>query len=361
MRKLRVAVIGAGHLGRIHARLLQSLEQVELVGVADPAAEARQAAAAELQVPVFAHHAELARAIDAAVIAATTSQHFEISRDLLRQDVHLLVEKPITACASEADALIDLARSRGRVLQVGHVERYNPAWREAACYARRPRYIQAIRTSSYTFRSTDVGVVLDLMIHDLDLVLSLVRSPVADVDAVGAAVLGPHEDMAHAHLRFANGCVANLNASRTSFVAQRTMQVFTERAYVGIDFAAPRARLIRPGEDLLRRRIDVQHLAAADKDRLRQTLFTELLPLEEIAVEKGNALLDEQREFVDCVLSGRTPRVTGEQARDCVAVAEKIRASIAAKNHPWAGRPAGDVPRPTTSHGHQPPRRRKAG
>jgi len=364
VKKLRLAVIGAGHLGRIHARLLRSLEQVDLVGVVDPAAEARQAAADELQVPVFAHHGEVARAIDAAIVAATTDQHHEISRDLLCQNVHLLVEKPITASLAEADDLVDLARSKGCVLQVGHVERFNPAWCEVAPFARRPRYIEAVRTSGYTFRSTDVGVVLDLMIHDLDLALFLVRSQVVDVDAVGATIFGPHEDMAHAHLRFANGCVVNLNASRTSFLAQRTMQIFTDRAYVGIDFAAAHARLIRPGADLLRGQIDVHGLARSEKDRVRESLFTDLLPLEEISVEKRNAILDEQREFVDCVFSGRSPRVTGEQARDCVAVAEKIQASIAAKNRKSRlhARHAPDLPPPAAPpHWQHPASRRKAG
>lgn len=332
MSALRLAVIGAGHLGRIHTRLLTAIAGIDLVGVVDPLAEARERVSAECGVAAFAHHAELLDRIDAAVIATTTECHFPVGRELVRRGIHLLIEKPITTNVAEADELIALARAHRVVLQVGHVERFNPAWTAVASYLHRPRYIEAVRSSGYTFRSTDVSVVLDLMIHDLDLALSLVRSPVTDVDAVGVTVFGPHTDMAHAHLRFANGCIASLNAARTSFQAQRSMQVITDHGYVGVDFGGSTARLVQPSPDVLRKRLDVHRLSGPEREQFRQNLFTDVLPLKDIQVEKRNAILDEQHDFIRSIVQGRSPRVTGEQGRDCLAVAERILQSMARKH-----------------------------
>lgn len=328
MSRLRIAVIGGGHLGRIHTRLLLGHAACQLVGVVDPSADARHAISTEFATSTFAHHAEIVDQIDAAVLATTTESHFQVGMELLARGIHLLVEKPLTTSVALADQLIEAARRQRVVLQVGHVERFNPAWRAIAHYVHRPRFIEAVRTSGYTFRSTDIGVVLDLMIHDLDLVLATVRSEVVEVDAVGATIFGPHEDLAHAHLRFANGCIANLNASRTSFQSQRTMQVLTDRAYVGIDFAASTARLIRPSKEIVRGRLNIHDLPREQKELLKTNLFTQLLPLEEVPVPPGNAIQCEQQEFVQCVLNHRTPTVSGEHARDCLAIAERIHERI---------------------------------
>jgi predicted dehydrogenase len=338
VKRLRIAVVGAGHLGRIHTRLLGNFDNVECVGIVDPVATQRNSIAEEFHVAAFESHQELIENVDAVVIAATTDQHHGIARDCLLRGVHVLIEKPITVNVAQADELIALARSHQLVLQVGHVERFNAAWTAVAPYVRRPRYVEAVRTSGYTFRSTDVGVVLDLMIHDLDLALSIVRSRLVDVDATGTTVLGPHEDMAHAHLRFDNGCVVNLNASRTSFQAQRTIQVITDRGYAGVDFAAADAKVIRPNIELLSGRVNVHEFSSEDKSRLRDTLFEELLPLKSISVQPTNAIEDEQQDFIDSILTGRQPRVSGEQARYCLAVAEQILASIANKDRRNRGR-----------------------
>jgi predicted dehydrogenase len=216
-RKLRVGVVGAGHLGTIHARLVRTIDDVQLVGIADPDAAARERIAAEIETDVCADHRQLIGRIDAAILAAPTDHHYWIGMELAEAGIHLLVEKPLALTVAEADALVRATRSRNLILQVGHVERFNPAFTAAAARLQRPRFIDAVRASGYTGRSTDVGVVLDLMIHDIDLVLSLVPSEVVEVEAVGTAVLGPHEDLAHARLRFANGCLANLSASRVSY------------------------------------------------------------------------------------------------------------------------------------------------
>jgi len=322
-RKLRFGVVGAGHLGTIHTRLLRSIDDVELVGVSDPSPQARRRIADEFQVQTWEDHRPLLGRVDAAIVAAPTRDHYWIGMELAEAGVHLLVEKPITASVSEADALIRAARSRNLVLQVGHVERFNPAF-TAASHVRKPRYIEAVRASGYTGRSVDVGVVLDLMIHDIDLVLTLAASELVEVDAIGAAVLGPQEDMAHAHLRFANGCRASLNASRTSYQPQRKMQIYGEQGYAGIDFAAGTAKIIRPSERVQRRQIDVQQLSPDQRRQLQERLFTDLLLTEDLTLEKRNAILDEQHDFVISIRTGQPPQVTGQHGRDALAVAERI-------------------------------------
>ena len=324
MRRLRIAIIGAGHLGRIHTRLLKSVDEVELVGVVDPIPEARTRIAAEHGVSVFEHQEDLPADLDGAIVATTTEHHYAVGAALLRQGVHLFIEKPISATVAQADELVALAKSKSLVLQIGHVERFNPAWRAVAARVRRPRYIEAVRMSGYTFRSTDIGVVLDLMIHDLDLVLSTVRSDVVEIDEIGSTVFGPHEDMAHAHLRFANGCIANLNTSRTSFYSQRTMQIVTDRVYGSVDFAEFSARIVRPSKQVLRGEIDVQAMSIDERERVKHNLFTDMLPVTDLAVEKRNAIQDEQTDFLNCIRTGRRPRVCGEQGRYCLSVAEKI-------------------------------------
>ncbi len=324
MKPLRIAVIGGGHLGRIHTRLLAPLPEVELVGVVDPVPETRARVATEHGVPVFTHHAELPEDLDAAIVATTTEYHHAVGCDLLRRRLHLFIEKPISTTVAQADELVALAKAKNLVLQIGHVERFNPAWRAVAARVRRPRYIEAVRMSGYTFRSTDIGVVLDLMIHDLDLVLSTVRSEVVEIDAIGSTVFGPHEDMAHAHLRFANGCIANLNTSRTSFYSQRTMQIVTDRVYGSVDFASGSAKIVRPSKQVLRGEIDVQAMSVDERERVKHHLFTDMLPVSDLPVEQRNAIQDEQHDFLNCIRTGRRPRVCGEQGRYCLSVAAKI-------------------------------------
>jgi len=331
-RPLRIGVIGAGHLGTIHARLLRSIDDVELVAVVDPCAEARDRVAAEFETEAFDDHRRLIGKVDAAIIAASTEHHYWIGMELAEAGIHMFVEKPITLSVAEADALIRATNHRNLILQVGHVERFNPAFTAAAAQIHRPRYIEAVRASGFTCRSVDVGVVLDLMIHDIDLVLSLAGSDVVDVEAIGVAVFGPHEDMAHARLRFANGCIANLNASRTSFETQRKMQVYTDDTFAGIDYATASAKIIRPSEKVLKRQIDVQSLSPDEKQNLRDNLFSEFLPLEEVTVEKRNAILDEQHDFVISIRTGQKPQVTGEHGRQALAVAQRILEQIA-KQH----------------------------
>lgn len=341
MKPLRVAVVGVGHLGRIHARILAGLEHVDLVGVVDPVEANREQAALEYRCRPFADHQQLAGQIDAAIVATPTASHHAVALDLLRGGIHLLVEKPLSATLAQAEELVEAARRQAVQLQVGHIERFNPAFAAAWPHLHEPKYIEAVRTSGFTFRSTDIGVVLDLMIHDIDLVLSLTRSPVQGVQALGISVLGRHEDVAHARLVFENGCVATLNASRISQVATRRMQIWSRRCFAGLDLAARVATLVRPSETLLRRELDIEQLLPAEKARWKETLLAEHLPVERIEPEPCDALTAELLDFADSIRSGRAPRVPGEQGRDAVAVAQQVLAKI--QTHAWDGTSDGPV------------------
>jgi len=339
--KLKVAVIGAGHLGRIHARLLSQMNDVELVGIVDPVPAARDSAATECHAPAFADHSELAGRIDAAVVATPTRHHHAVALGLLRHNIPLLVEKPLCDNLAHADELVEMARLRGVVLQVGHIERFNPAFLAAQARVGQPRYVEAVRASGYTGRSVDIGVVFDLMIHDIDLLLALVSAPITRVAAMGVAVLGRHEDVAQARVEFADGAVANLSASRLSFnpAPKRQMQIWSEQGFVAIDFGNRSAAVATPNEAILRREMDFESLDTAARTRVKDRLFNDVLKVESLEIAATNALADELRDFVDSVRLHREPRVTGQQGRDALALADAILDSIA--EHSWHGAAAG--------------------
>jgi predicted dehydrogenase len=357
--RVRVAVIGVGHLGRIHAKLLRGIEGVELAGVVDPVREAREAVAAEQLTNAHADHTPLLGQIDAAIIATPSRFHHAVAADLLRHGVHVFVEKPMTLNVGDADELIAEATARRLVLQVGHVERFNPALLAAGPHLAEPKYIEAVRAGAFTCRSTDIGVVLDLMIHDIDVVLSLVGDDVVGVQALGAAVFGPNEDWAQARLQFAGGCVANLSASRVAIEPQRWMNVVSHDRFLTIDFATRKAQLMRPSEAVLAGEVDVNNLAADQKTHLKEHLFEEYLPIEQLPVVETNALLEEQKQFVAAIRGQASVSVSGRDGRRALDVAERILVDIAA--HRWDGTTEGaigprrEAPEPILSgpHWHQ--------
>lgn len=370
MSKLRLAVVGVGHLGKIHARLARQLPDVELVGVVDPSTEARAAVAAELNVPAHADHAPLLGQIDAAIIATPTRLHYAVAQDLLAHGVHTFIEKPVTLNVGDADDLIQLAESRGLVLQVGHVERFNPALVAALPHVGEPKYIDAARCGPYSCRSTDIGVVLDLMIHDIDVALSLVAGDLTSVSALGAAVIGPNEDWAQARLTFAGGCVVNLRASRVAWTAQRTMEVVCSDCLAAIDYGARKSQVMRHGDAVASGEFDIHALSPAERTHLKDHLFTEYLPLTDLPVVETNALLEEQREFAGAIRGQTEVRVSGRDGRRALDVAERILAEIAA--HRWDGTAVGPIgPRyetrepilsgPHWQHSRKAAERRKAG
>ena len=342
MTPLRIAVIGAGRLGGFHAQKLAAMTNVELVAVVDPAEANRNRVAGECKTKALADHRELPGRIDAAVIASPTVLHHAIAMDLLAAKVHLLVEKPICTTVAEADELVETARRQQVVLQVGHVERFNPALAAATPHTRSPKYIEAVRAGAFTFRSMDVGVVLDLMIHDIDLVLSMVRSPVRRVEAMGISVLGGHEDVANARLVFDSGCVASISASRVAPEPARRMQVWAPRAYADIDFNTRTTTLVRPSETLLRRQFHPDRLTPDEVEYYKTHLVEEHLPREQKRFDAVDALALELQDFVESIRLPRQPRVTGEAGRDALAVAERILESMA--DHAWGETTAEPAP-----------------
>lgn len=319
-KKLRAAVIGVGYLGRFHAQKYAALSAlnggVELVGVVDAHPETAQRVAKELGVAAFTDYRELLGAeprVDLVSVASTTETHHAVARDCLAAGVHVLAEKPITVTVAQADELIALADAKKLVLQVGHLERFNPAWLAVKDKFQRPVFIEAHRMAPFKARGIDVSVVLDLMIHDLDLILPLVASPVTDLRASGVSVLTDGIDIANARIEFANGCVANLTASRTSTASLRRLRVFQHHEYISVDFGERRIGISKRREAL------VEGEEPIDTETFQQP--------------PGDALMTEIEAFVAAVKNGTPPVVSGREGRDALAVALQIDRMIAARQN----------------------------
>jgi predicted dehydrogenase len=340
MAPLRIAVIGVGHLGKEHARILAGLPEVELVGVADVNFDQAQAVARRLGCRAYGNHLPLLPRVDAAVLAVPTSQHHSIGAEFLRAGIPLLVEKPLASGVEEAEGLVELARRQQVLLQVGHIERFNPAFEELQRYSFQAKFVECERLGPFTGRSTDIGVVLDLMIHDLDLLLVLVQAPVRRVEALGVAVFGGREDIANARLHFANGCVANVTASRASPAPQRKMRVWSPEGYASVDFAKRRLTFIQPSTDLRRKGLDPGRLDPASRSILKDELFGRHFHVLDLDCNtQGDQLTRELKHFVDCLKKGARPRVNGEDGRNAIVLATRILDSI--RSHQWEGHAAG--------------------
>lgn len=327
MSRLRIAIIGAGHLGRIHAKLLSQVDGADLVAVCDPMPEPRNRIHRQFDTATFADYRDCIDRIDAAVIAAPTGDHAEIAKTLLKAGKHLFVEKPLAADATDARRLAMLAAARNLTLQVGHVERFNPAFTAVEDMAVDVKYVEAVRASRFPGRCLDVGVVMDLMIHDLDLVLSMTDAPVTSVSASGLAVVSPHEDLAEARIEFGCGLVANLKASRVSPEPTRTMQLFGSNGFADLDFSGPSLSVVRPCESLVDRSFDL----AAEVDNpigYADALFAQRLRCETINLEPRNAILDELHDWVISIQTGIAPTVDGAAGARAVNVAEQVLQSI---------------------------------
>lgn len=302
---LKVGVIGVGFLGRHHARIYAAVPEVTLVGVCDTQEAAGRAVASEYGTEFFADYRALAEQVDAVSIAVPTVKHCRIACDVLSVGKSVLVEKPIAVSLEEADQMISVARDHGCVLQVGHLERYNPAVQAARKILNQPRFFEVHRMSMFTMRSLDIDVVTDLMIHDLDVLASFVPSPVASIHAVGIPILSPKIDIANARLEFANGCVANLTASRISSEKIRKIRFFQPHDYVSIDYTAQRVgvwSLRPPSAQEARPQIAEQFLEITQDEPLRAQLA----------------------DFVKCVATGQTPEVDGLAGRHALELALRV-------------------------------------
>ncbi len=348
MPRLRLAVVGVGALGRHHARILSEFPEVELVAVADSRTEQGQEIATKCRTRWVADYHELVSrdVVDAVSVVVPTVAHREVAGAFLEAGIPVLVEKPLAANVTHARELVALASQQGTLLQVGHIERFNPAFQAASLLIVEPKYIRAERTSGYTFRSTDIGVVHDLMIHDIDLVLSLVRSPLRSVEAFGTTVMGGHEDVAQARLWFENGCVADLTASRISPVAARSLQAWSANGCVTCDMHTREVKRFAPSDSLKfgPAPLDLARQPGADIEQLKKDVFGRFVTVETPPINASgpDALTHELIEFVKCVGNGSSPHVDGEQALQAMIVAGAVLQSLAA--HDWTGRRSAFVP-----------------
>jgi predicted dehydrogenase len=302
MRKLRVGVVGVGHIGSNHARLYSDIGAAEFTAIYDVDLPRARAVAKKYRTTAAQSLEEFSEMIDAASVATPTNTHYEIAHALLQRGKHLLVEKPITDNTAHATALAELAAQNSLILQVGHVERFNPVLSALEARLSHPRFIEAHRLSPYPDRSTDIGVVLDLMIHDLEIILHLVRSPVQSIDAVGVPVLSRGEDIANARLRFENGCVANVTSSRISPERMRKIRVFQEDAYLSLDYEKQSGEIYRRESGKITR--------------------------DKVPIEREEPLKNQLASFIECASTGRQPRVSGFQATAALELAVEITKRI---------------------------------
>ncbi len=318
--KIRCGVAGVGSLGQHHARIYASLPNAELVGIY----EASDARAAEIcakhNCRRFATLAELGAACEVVSVVVPTDKHAEVALPLLAAGCHLLIEKPLCATLEEAEQVLAAAQKTGRLVQVGHIEHFNPVMSYLEKHTGRPQYITTERLAPYTTRGTEVGVVLDLMIHDIGIVLALVKSPIRKIDSVGISVLSKTEDIANARIEFENGCVANLSASRMSLKKNREIRVFQDNAYLSLDFMNQKGHLVKKS--------DIVAYGLKLKIGLAKAGDASSIPVHEIPIEKGEPLAIELAHFLESVGAARQPKVGGELGRSALQVAMAITEQI---------------------------------
>jgi predicted dehydrogenase len=321
--RIRCGVVGVGSLGQHHARIYSTLPGAELSGVFDTSKARAEEICAKLGCRRFASLEELSGACDAVSIVVPTDRHAEVALPLLERGCHLLIEKPICASLDEAERVLAAARAKGCLVQVGHVEHFNPVMAFLEKEADRPQYITAERLAPYQVRGTEVGVVLDLMIHDIGIVLALVKSPIARIDSVGINVLSKTEDIANARIQFENGCVANLSASRMSLRKSREVRIFQDDAYLSLDFMNQSGHLVRKS--------DIIAFGLKMKVGLVKAGDTSSVPVHQIPIEKGEPLALELAHFVESVARHRQPKVGAELGRSALEVAIAITDQIRRK------------------------------
>jgi predicted dehydrogenase len=305
MKKLRVGVVGVGHIGSNHARLYGEVPLAEFTAVYDLEPLRNRSIASRFGAAAARSLDDFMGMIDAASVATPTNTHYDVARVLLANGKHVLLEKPIADNTAHATELAELAARSGVILQVGHVERFNPVLGALEKHLTHPRFIEAHRLAPYTERSTDIGVVLDLMIHDLEVILNFVHSPLWSIDAVGVPVLSQSEDIANARLHFQDGCVANVTASRISPERMRKIRIFQEDAYLSLDYQNQSGEIYRRiGKQILRDRVEIEH---------------------------GEPLKLQLTSFVECATTGRQPRVSGSQATAALELAVKITKQISSR------------------------------
>ena len=322
MEKVRAGVIGVGHLGKHHARVYSEIPEAELVGVYDTDSEKAQNVAKEFDTRHFEDLSDFLERINAVSLVVPTTFHHSLACDILDRGRNLLVEKPITETVRQADELVSLAKAKNLILQVGHIERFNPAFKAIENLGLEPKFIESHRLAQFNPRGTDVAVILDLMIHDLDLILSLVKGEVKRIDAAGVSVISDSEDIANARLTFANGCVANITSSRISARPLRKMRLFQKNSYISLDF--------------LERSVEIYKLVETDSvseaEKEKETVVGNLptgeagktIVYQKPEIEKEDMLTSEINSFLDAVKNVTRPKVSGEDGKRALEVALEI-------------------------------------
>ena len=321
--KVRCGVVGVGSLGQHHARIYSETPGATLVGIYEKDGARAKEICEKFKCALFGTLDELGAACDAVSVAVPTDRHAEVALPLLARGCHLLIEKPICASLAEAEEVLAAARKHGCIVQVGHVEHFNPVMAFLEKEAGRPKYITAERLAPYQVRGTEVGVVLDLMIHDIGIVLALVKSPIARIDSVGINVLSKTEDIANARIQFENGCVANLSASRMSLKKAREIRIFQEDAYLSLDFMNQSGHLVRKS--------DLIAFGLKMKIGLVKAGDTSSIPVRQIPIEKGEPLALELAHFVESVARSREPKVGGALGKSALEVAIAITEQLVRK------------------------------
>ena len=309
MKKLRVGVIGAGYLGKFHAEKYAGMDEVDLVGVVDINTSQAEDVARKCRTTAYLAYQDLFGKVDAVSIVVPTPFHFTVARDFLENDVDVLIEKPVTTTLEEADTLIRFSESKGLIMQVGHLERFNPAVVALQDIVHKPMFIESHRLSIYKDRCTDVSVVLDLMIHDIDIILNFVKSDVSEIRSAGIPVISEHVDIANARLEFESGCIANVTASRISTKNERKIRLFQKDAYVSVDFTS-------------------QEITVIQQNSSKESGLIPGMEIKQLRFTKGDALEDELKAFVQSVITRETPEVTGKMGRDALKIALSIMEQI---------------------------------
>ncbi|MDO8734750.1 MAG: Gfo/Idh/MocA family oxidoreductase [Elusimicrobiota bacterium] len=301
---MKVGVVGVGSLGQHHARVYSTIPEVELFGVCDVDKKRAEKIAKNFNAQHFTDYNELLSKVDAVSIVVPTPMHYTIAKDFLNSGIHCLVEKPITDNVLHAEELLKIANEKNIILQIGHIERFNTAVIEAQKHIKSPKFIEAQRLGPYDPRVAHIGVVMDLMIHDIDIILTLVNSKIVQMDVIGAKVLSKNEDIANVRLKFENGCVANISASRVSLDKFRKIRIFQDDAYISLDYAGQSLKIYRKKSDVV--------TSMSDIEVIKPKLKTE------------EPLKRELEHFINCVRTGKPPMVTGEHGRDALEVAIEI-------------------------------------
>ena len=322
---VNVIVVGVGHLGKQHARVYRELDGARLLGVVDSDPEKARGVAAGLDVPHYHELTpELLSQVHAASVVTPTPSHFAVASGLVREGVSVLVEKPMTSSLAEAEQLLKIAQESGVTLQVGHIERFNPVVLAALPYIHDPIFIECDRIHPFSFRSVETSVVLDLMIHDIDIVLNVVNSPVASMDAVGTRVLSGTEDLANARITFVNGCTAMFKSSRVAIQKSRKMRIFGYNSYISLDYIAKTGMRISLKEGFDRQKIDFRRMATLEESQGAFPLFTQFFNIEQLSISSEEPLRGELQSFLYSVRTGQEPVVTGEHGVQAIDIATRI-------------------------------------